>query len=240
MSAKFFLVTGGSGFIGIHVINQLVKHGFKVRTTVRNVNDPVKVEPIKMLEKYSKYPIDIVQADLLDANCWKEALKDITNVIHVASPLLVNEPKDENLEYIQPALQGTLNVMEAAIATPTVVRVVLTSSGLTIFGNDFDNKKIYSEKDWAEYENLQNGYTRSKFLAEKAAWKFVEDKKKNNEPCFELAVIHPVLVMGPLLHSTLGTSATKFLSIFEGKVEKVPDLYFPICDVRGYRIYLFF
>ena len=80
---------------------------------------------------------------------------------------------------------------------------------------------------------MKTGYIRSKLLAEEAAWKFVKTKRDMNEPCFELAAVHPVLVLGPLLHTSLGTSATRFLNIFANKLEKVPDVYFPTCDVRG-------
>jgi dihydroflavonol-4-reductase len=233
MSSKFFLVTGGSGYIAIHIINNLVRKGYRVRTTVRNVKLAEKVEPIKKLNKHAKFPIEIVQADLLDSKSWPPALKDITHVMHVASPLLLTEPKNEDLEYIQPAVQGTLNILQAC-ASPesTVERVVITSSGLCIFGSEFENR-TYSEEDWADFDKLKTGYIRSKLLAEEAAWKFVKNKKDANEACFELAVVHPVLVLGPLLHTSLGTSATRFLNVFANKLEKIPDLYYPTCDVRG-------
>ena len=130
MSSKFFLVTGGSGYIAIHVINQLVRRGYRVRTSVRNPKNNKKVEPIRNLNKYAKYPIEVVQADLLDARSWIPALQEITHVIHVASPLLLHEPINEDLEYIQPAVQGTLNILHAcAEHGSTVERVVITSSG---------------------------------------------------------------------------------------------------------------
>ncbi len=233
MSGKFFLVTGGSGYIAIHIINNLVRKGYRVRTTVRNPKQSEKVEPIKKLNKYASFPIEIVQADLLDPKSWLAALKDITHVMHVASPLLLNEPKNEDIEYIQPAVQGTLNILQSCVSTDsTVERVVITSSGLCIFGSEYENK-IYSEEDWADFDKLKTGYIRSKLLAEEAAWKFVKNKKDANQACFELAVVHPVLVLGPLLHTSLGTSATRFLNVFANKLEKIPDLYYPTCDVRG-------
>lgn len=229
---KFFLVTGGTGYIAIHVINSLVRKGFKVRTTVRNPKLAEKIEPIKKLNKFAKYPIEIVQADLLDARSWTSALQDITHVMHVASPLLLNEPKNEDLEYIQPAVQGTINVLQAcATEECQVERVVVTSSGLCIFGSEFENK-TYNEDDWADFDKLKTGYIRSKLLAEEAAWKFVKQRKDADLPCFDLAVIHPVLVLGPLLHNSLGTSATRFLNVFANKLDKIPDLYYPTCDVR--------
>lgn len=230
--SQFFLVTGGSGYIAIHVINQLVRKGYKVRTTVRNLKNNEKCEPIKKLNKFAKFPIEIVQADLLDARSWNNALKDITHVMHVASPLLLNEPKNEDLEYIQPAVQGTLNILQAcSLPNSTIERVVITSSGLCIFGSEYENK-TYSEADWADFDKLKTGYIRSKLLAEEAAWKFVKNKKDANQACFDLAAVHPVLVLGPLLHSSLGTSATRFLNIFANKLDKIPDLYYPTCDVR--------
>ena len=140
------LVTGASGYIALHVVDQLLKAGHIVRGTVRSLKDEKKVEPIKRLAKNCKHPLELVEAELLDANSWKKAVQDIDIVLHIASPLPIQNPVDEQ-EVIKPAVEGTLNVLNAALNT-SVKRVVVTSSGLTITGYGYEDRH-YSEKDWA-------------------------------------------------------------------------------------------
>lgn len=240
MASKFFLVTGGSGYIAAHVINQLLQQGHRVRTTVRNPDDSHKVDPLKKLAENSKFPIEIVKADLLDTDVWHSVVKDINIVIHVASPLLVKEPTDEieahNL-IIKPAVDGTLNVLKACVNTP-VERVVLTGSGLAVFGHEY-KEKVYSEADWPLFDSLKTYYSRSKFLAEKAVWNFYAEQFKENSKCFGLAVVHPVLVLGPVLNYSSGTSVTRFVNLFANKIDKIPNLNFAVCDVRGKNLIAF-
>lgn len=224
-----FLVTGASGYIAMHVVDQLLACGHYVRGTVRSLKDEKKVEPIRKLAKNSKFPLELVEAELLDVDSWKNAVQDIDIILHVASPLPIVNPQDEQ-EVIKPAVDGTLNVLNAALNT-SVKRVVVTGSGLSITGYNYEDK-VYSESDWSDPNKMPTAYGKSKVFSEKAAWEFYEERKKNNQPCFELVYIHPTLVLGPSLSSNVGTSVNRFLSVFANKVEKVPNLAFPTCDVR--------
>lgn len=223
------LVTGASGYIALHVIDLLLKQGHHVRGTVRNLNDSKKVDPIKKLGVNYKNPLELVEADLLNAESWDNAVDGIDIVMHIASPLPPPDkmPTDEN-ELIKPAVEGTLNVFRASL-NKNVKRVVLTSSGLAVY--DWQNRN-YSEKDWPDLDKVKLPYPKSKILAERAAWEFVEQRKNNQEPCFELAVIHPVLVMGPILTSVTGSSASRFMNVFTNKTGKIPNQHFFTCDVR--------
>ena len=100
-------------------------------------------------------------------------------------------------DLLKPAVNGTLNVLKACVDT-RVKRVVVTSSEAAVMGALVKNDYTYSEKDWGD-SNTAYTYVKSKTLAEKAAWDFVEEKKKKNESCFELAVVNPSLVFGLLL-----------------------------------------
>ena len=146
-----FLVTGASGYLAMHVVDQLLKEGHHVRGTVRSLKDEKKVEAIRNLAKNSKFPLELVEAELLDVDSWTKAVQDIDFILHVASPLPIVNPKDEQ-EVIKPAVDGTLNVLNAALNT-SVKRVVVTSSGLTIFGYEWDDK-TYDEKDWADVKDI--------------------------------------------------------------------------------------
>lgn len=228
MSTELVLVSGANGYIGIHVVNLLLKEGHKVRGTVRSVQDPKKVESLRELAKDCPERLELVEADLEKPETWKNAVKGCDRVIHVASPLPVVMPTDEQ-ELIRPAVAGVVNVLNAAVEEPSVKRVVLTSSGLTVYGLQPEGRH-YSEEDWADLSSLK-GYAKSKYLAEKAAWEFVQKRKDAHQPCFEFSVVIPVFVLGPTLHNTQGTSETRFLKIFS-KDEKHTNIYYSTCDVR--------
>jgi len=229
MTDKLVLVTGISGYLASHVADQLLKAGYRVRGTVRSLKNEDKVKPVRDIGENSKHPIELVEADLTNEDSWKEAVKDCTYVMHVASPLPIEIPKHED-ELLKPAINGTLSVLRAA-HNAKVKRVVVTSSGLAITGSDYENDKAFNEECWGNADT-KFAYCKSKILAEKAAWNFVAEKKANNESTVELVVINPVLILGPVLHDSLGTSSNRFLNVFLGKIAKIPDIYFPTCDVR--------
>lgn len=231
MDSKLVLVTGGGGFLALHVINQFIKEGHKVRATVRNLDDKSKIASIKNAAKDAKNQIEFFAADLLKPETWSSAVKDCDIVMHVASPFPSSPPKDEN-ELIKPAVEGTLNVLKAAFEAK-VKRVVVTSSTATI-GNFGQTNTIYSEKDWADPDKSQ-AYQKSKILAEKAAWNFVDEKKNNKQPCFELVVMNPTFILGPTLQTgdiPVGTSEGAVINLLEHKIAKIRPFYVGHCDVR--------
>ena len=93
---KLVLVTGAGGFLASHIVKQLLEQGYRVRGSVRNKNDKNEVSFLKYLIESKKYPLELVEADLLDENCWIDAVKDCIYVIHTASPVLSYVPDDEN------------------------------------------------------------------------------------------------------------------------------------------------
>jgi nucleoside-diphosphate-sugar epimerase len=214
----------------LHVIKQLLEDGHFVRGTVRNLKDEKKTAPIKRLASKNPAQLELVEAELSNADSWQAAVKDMQIVIHVASPFPAAEPEDEQ-SVIKPAVDGTLNVLRAAAAESKIKRVVVTSSGLAVFGYNWESK-TYSEDDWPQADVQPSAYCKSKIIAERAAWDFVEDKKKKNEPCFELSVVNPVLVLGPILSEVYGTSSEWFLNVFQNKQDKVSNMSYPCCDVR--------
>lgn len=108
------LVTGGSGFVGAHVILQLVSAGHQVRTTVRNLNRESAVRAmLKAGGQEAGDSLSFVTGDLENDAGWREAAAGCDYVMHVASPIPVNAPKLED-DLIVPAREGTLRVLRAA------------------------------------------------------------------------------------------------------------------------------
>ncbi|CAF0904378.1 unnamed protein product [Brachionus calyciflorus] len=124
---------------------KLSKTAHRIRATVRNVNDKTKVDIIKRASDKSKYPIQLVSADLTNADSWIEACRGVDIVIHTASPFPVEDPKDPENQLYKPAIQGTKNVLNAAF-NANVRRVVLTSSCVSLY-DFFATNTVFTEKD---------------------------------------------------------------------------------------------
>jgi len=225
---QMVLVTGATGFIATHVIQQLLQAGHKVRGSVRSLKNEQKIKPLQELHPKAKYPLELVEADLTSANGWADAVSGCTYVIHMASPFPNEQPSDES-EVIKPAVDGTLIVLKACREARTVKRVVLTSSVASISGG-FDIGGSYTEADWTDVGTVKQAYLKSKTLAEKAAWDFVRDLPNGEK--FELSVINPAFVMGPPLCGGWATSMELTKRLLERQMPAVPQINFSIIDVR--------
>ena len=229
VSAPVALVTGASGFIASHIVQQLLKAGsVRVRGTVRSLKTEEKVVPLLGMVPDAPYPLQLVEAELLDEECWVEALAGVTYVYHVASPVLMFE-KEETL--VRQAVQGTLNVLKACVAAGTVKRFVFTSSLAAVVVSDHlnDPTYTYTESDWS-VEGMCDGYEKSKLLAERAALDFVS--KLDNDKKFEFSVINPGAAMGPLLTNVCSSSAQLIDQLLSGKMPVLVEVSFPTVDVR--------
>lgn len=221
------LVTGGSGFVGSHIILKLLNDGHEVRTTVRSLDREPEVRA--MLRNGGQEPgsgLAFYEADLRAEGGWADAVRGCDYVLHVASPFPPGTPDDEN-ELIAPARDGTLRVMRAA-RDAGVQRLVVTSSFAAIgYGHDH-REKVFTEEDWTSIEGADvTPYVKSKTLAERAAWEFME----REGGALELAVVNPVGVFGPVLGSDYSSSIGIIKRLMSGMVA-VPRIYFGIVDVR--------
>lgn len=222
------LVTGASGFLAQHVILKLLARGYEVRGTLRSLKRADEVRSV--LSKYDARAkdIELVEADLSSDAGWAEAVKDCTYVQHVASPFPAVHPKDE-MELIRPARDGALRVLKAAKAAG-VKRVVMTSSMAAIaYGHGDKRAEISDETMWSNPEGPDNTpYTKSKTIAERAAWDYVNGEGKG----LELATINPTGIMGPALSKDVSTSLEIPIRLMNGKTPGIPRLGFSLVDVR--------
>jgi nucleoside-diphosphate-sugar epimerase len=222
------LVTGGSGFIGSHAIVQLLAAGHQVQTTVRNLKREGDVRA--MLRNGGAEPdgrLSFVAADLTSDGGWTEAVAGCEYVLHVASPLPPAIPKHED-ELIVPARDGALRVLRAA-RDAGVKRVVLTSSFAAVGYGYKPQSAPFDETSWTHLDGDDVApYTKSKTLAERAAWDFIAKEGGG----LELSVVNPVGVFGPVLGPDYSASILIVQRLMDGALPGSPKLSFGIVDVR--------
>ncbi|KAF8308504.1 NAD(P)-binding protein [Clavulina sp. PMI_390] len=225
-SAKI-LVTGASGLLATHVIRTLLSQGSEVVGTVRT---PAKGDYLVNLFSSNKFSYTIVEnIDAANAFDTIVAAGNFDGIVHVASPF--NMRLSEVSDFMDPAIRGTTNILQSALNLgPTVKRVVITSSAAAIL-EPHPAPYTYTESDWNEASiraveenraSLGEIYSASKTPAERAAWKFVEEHK--SEMAFDLTVICPVWIMGPIIHhvttpDSLNASHALFWGILKSKQE---------------------
>jgi dihydroflavonol-4-reductase len=213
-SSQTVLVTGASGFIALHCILQLLEQGYKVRGTLRTTSHEKHLREILMQYVDIGDNLKFVIANLLKDDGWDEATNGCEFVLHTASPFPSQSPKSEN-DLLIPARDGSERVLKAS-ASNGVKRVVMTSSSTAIVKGHKDYNKTFDESDWSNLDGDIGAYAKSKVLAERTAWDFV-NKQETDHP-IELTVIIPGLVLGPLLDGeNYGTSAKIIRDILLGE-----------------------
>ena len=219
------LVTGATGYIGLHCIHQLLNQGYAVNGSIRSPER--KEEIFEALQKHNTPTenLNLFTFNLTEDDGWDEGMEGCDYLLHVASPIAL-ENHDEDF-FVKPAVAGVKRAFKFA-KKHNVKKVVLTSSVAAIF-DTLEEKTYYDETDWSDPDNPSiSHYSKSKTLAERAAWDFV----KNEDNPFELAVINPALVIGPSLSGDLGESNKAIAMVATGKMPVAVPLQFGYVDVR--------
>jgi nucleoside-diphosphate-sugar epimerase len=222
------LVTGGTGFVAMQVVLQLLEKGYRVRTTLRSLNHTDKV--LSALRKSGMTAFDdlsFIETELTSDDNWFEAMDGCKFVLSVASPVFFYVPKDEN-EAIRPAVEGILRVLKFA-QLAGVKRVVMTSNFGAVGFSQTDKQRKTTESDWTDTNTKGLSiYETSKTLAEKAAWDYI----KNNKGGLEFATINPVAILGPSLDSHVSGSFHLLQHLLDGSMKAIPNIQLNVVDVR--------
>ena len=214
-------VTGASGFLASHVVEQLLAAGTTVHATVRDPGKAASVGHLQAMPGAER--LKLFAADLLDEGAYDEAVAGCASVIHTASPysLTVEDPQKE---LVDPALKGTRNVLMAA-KRAGVRRVVVTSSMAAV--TDEPDGRLLTEADWNDASSLdRNPYYYSKVVAEREAWRIAEAED------LDVVVINPFLVVGPCHTRALNTSNGVVRDVLAGSYPGVLALQWGFVDVR--------
>jgi dihydroflavonol-4-reductase len=217
-------VTGAAGFIASWIVAGLLQRGYRVRGTVRNL---AKGAPHLQKLDVGVEHLELVEAELSDAKSFAAAVAGSACVFHTASPYVL-DARSVAAELVAPAVEGTLNVLAAAKAEPSVKRVVLTSS-MAAITDEPPKDRVLTEADWNERSSpTRNPYYYSKTAAERAAWKFVADEK----PGFDLVALNPFFVLGPSMSRELNTTNKIFVDLLKGVYPGILSLAWGLVDVR--------
>jgi len=230
---KTAMITGATGYVAGWIVKRLLDEGYTVHAPVRDPENSEKLKYLNTLAENAPGGIRFFKADLLAEGSYDEAMQGCEVVFHTASPFMmaVNDPQKE---LIEPAQLGTRNVLESANRTPTVKRVVLTSSCAAIYCDNADlaqtTNGVFTEEDWNQTSSLDHQpYSYSKTVAEKEAWKIAEAQDR-----WDLVVINPSLVIGPGINPRGTSESFNLIRQFGDGTMKagVPDWGMGVVDVR--------
>lgn len=227
------VLTGGTGYLGSNILKQLLERGYTVHLTSRNPQKTKDKEWIKALVKEYTDKIKFFPGDLMDEGSFDEAMVGAKGLIHSASPFKIDKIKDAKKELVDPAVEGTRNVLTSADEAGTIDKVVLTSSAAAVYGDAVDIKEhdgtVFSEKHWNTSSSISHQpYSYSKVSAEREAWALNKGKS------WKLVTINPGFIVGPAVaERSDSTSIQLIIGMLNGRFKSgVPDLHFGMVDVR--------
>ena len=224
MSKGKVVVTGASGYIAGYVIKALVADGWEVGGTIRNL---AKANAVRAVLGLSAEQLHLTAADLISDDGWDAAVAGCDYVQHIASPLPLSVPKNDD-ELIVPARDGALRVLRAAKAAG-VKRVVMTSSTAAICYGMTGTRQVFTEADWSDLGSPDTyAYVKSKTIAERAARDWIAAEGSG----MEFVTINPGMVLGPVLGADFSSSLAVITKMLGGELPGLPRFGFPLCDVR--------
>eukprot|EP00761_Pharyngomonas_kirbyi_P012646 gb/GECH01012673.1/.p1 GENE.gb/GECH01012673.1/~~gb/GECH01012673.1/.p1 ORF type:complete len:341 (+),score=56.72 gb/GECH01012673.1/:1-1023(+) len=222
-------VTGATGLIGSYIVRDLLNEGYHVRAVVESVAHPKDTEHLFKFKNAADRLV-LHEAKLGDLTAFNEAFSGCYGVFHLASPVKFDQVSDPKKELIDPATQGTLSVLRAA-NNCGVRKVIFTSCMTAAAYNNYDERHVYSEDDWSDYDLMvshKKWYHLSKYSAEKAAWSFME----KGDRTFDLITILPGMTIGPFMTRSLNASNARILSFIQGSISEIPNKGIFLTDAR--------
>jgi dihydroflavonol-4-reductase len=228
--AQLILVTGASGFVGKWCVIKLLEKGYRVRGTVRSDAKAALVRKTVagIVGDEAAGRLDLVNVDILSDASWPEAMAGVDAVMHVATVIRGDEPKDPSV-VVRPAVEGTERVLRMAHEAG-IKRVILTSSIATVgYGHgQTSGRRVYDETYFTKLESMRWtwAYCVGKTRAERAAWEYA---KANG---MELTTIHPGAIIGPALDEDASISVGLVSGLLDNSTPALPSNGFSIIDVR--------
>ena len=231
MAEGLVTVTGASGYIGSHVVANLLARGRDVRATVRDASDPIRVDHLKELDIAEGGSLEIVEMDLFDTSSVNAAIAGCTDLIHTAAAVRISA-KDNQKQIVDPSVTGTRNVVTAIDAAGTVERFVHTSSTAAIRPMKWKDGETLTTETWADDATLEhNPYGLAKVMAERIVREWHSENDGEGKP--RMVTIHPSVVFGPPLSKIHLRGSLSFLNaLVQRKIPLLIPIQINIVDVR--------
>jgi nucleoside-diphosphate-sugar epimerase len=231
-SKALVLLTGPNGFVGAHVLSDLLQANYRVRGTVRSLTKATYLQN-QHSAAFERGDLTFAEVpDIQAPGALDSAARDVDYICHVASPYFTTST-DPIKELVEPAVNGTRNVLSSAIKSKSVRKLTILSS----FASVTDTSKgarpgyVYTSEDWNPVTMEQAathgglGYAASKMFAERAAWDMWKEAKASGEVTWDLVTLCPPMIYGPPLHEVdpskgvqgLNTSLLRVLTGLQGK-----------------------
>jgi dihydroflavonol-4-reductase len=227
------MVTGATGYVAGWLVRRLLEEGLTVHAAVRDPDNADKLKYLNELAAAAPGEIRYFRADLMEPGSYAEAMDDCSVVFHTASPFRLGV-RNPQKELVDPARLGTRNVLETVSDTPTVKRVVLTSSCAAIFGDNADladtPNGIFTEEIWNTSSSLEHQpYYYSKTVAERAAWKIHGAQDR-----WDLVAVNPSFVLGPGINPYATSESFRLIrQLGDGTLKTgMPAVGIGVVDVR--------
>ncbi|MCE4953692.1 aldehyde reductase [Staphylococcus haemolyticus] len=223
------LVTGGTGFLGLRIVAELLKQDYGVRATIRSLSKKDTILETLKSQNIDTQNLAFVEADLSKDDNWEDAMEDCTYVMSVASPVVMGSVSVTDEQSInKQAVEDIQRILRAAEKT-NVKRVIMTANFGAVGFSNKDKTSVTTEEHWTNpNEKGLSVYEKSKLIAERAAWDFVNATENH----IEFATINPVAILGPSLNQHMSLSFQFVENIASGKMKRIPNIPMNIVDVR--------
>jgi dihydroflavonol-4-reductase len=224
------VVTGASGYIGSHIVANLLSKGRIVRATVRDPSDPERVDHLKAMEIGVGGSLEIVEMDLLDSKSVNDAIAGSSEVIHTAAVVMLKAKKPQE-QIVDPSVIGTNNVLAAIDSSGTVECLVHTSSTAAIRPQKWEDGQVLTTDTWADDATVENNpYGLAKFSAERLVRDWHKSKGGGGP---RMVTINPCVVLGPpMTKRHLRGSPSFVMTLLNREIPFVVPMHISIVDVR--------
>ena len=219
-------VSGGSGFISLHLISKLIQEGYKVRTSLRSLDRKQEVIDAVEKEVSTEGMLEFCELDLLKDKGWDEAVAGCDYVQHIASPIPTSHSNDYDI-LVKPAVDGIRRCLEAALKN-NIKRFVMTSSVAAVGASN--HKDEYDDNDWTDLNMNVAPYATSKTKAEMFLWDFM--KKNRDKTNMQAVAINPSLVVGESLSNDVGTSNLVVKRMIDGSLPFSANICINIVHIK--------
>ena len=219
-------VSGGSGFISLHLISKLIQEGYKVRTSLRSLDRKQEVIDAVEKEVSTEGMLEFCELDLLKDEGWDEAVAGCDYVQHIASPIPTTMSNDYDI-VVKPAVNGIKRCLNAALKN-NIKRFVMTSSVAAVGGSNHKNE--YNDTDWTDLSMKVDPYQTSKTKAEQYLWKFMSENK--NKTDMQAVTINPSMVFGPSLSDDIGASNLVVKRLIDGSLPCTINICINIVHIK--------